>query len=69
MAIKRNITVSGTLYFHQDKPFPDKVLVKNMELHPDDNELPTLGSLRGIAPNCSGGMDSVDYVRSVRDEQ
>ena len=68
-AIKGNVTVSGTMDFYQDKPFPDRVQVKKMELHPPDDDLPTFGSLRGFAPNCSGSMESVEYVRSIRDEQ
>jgi hypothetical protein len=68
-AIKGNVTVSGMMYFYQDKPFPDTVHVREMELHPPDDDLSTFGSLRGFAPNCSGSMESVEYVRSIRDEQ
>ena len=68
-AIKGNVTVSGPMYFHQDKPFPDVVHVKEMELHSPDDSLPTLASLKGSAPDCSGGVDSIEYVRGVRDEQ
>lgn len=67
-AIKGHVTVWGKMYFRQDKPFPDMVHVKQMELHPPDDTLPTLGSLRGFAPDCSGGMESVEYVRGIRDE-
>lgn len=35
---------------------------------PPEYPRPTLGSLRGMAPDCTGGMDSVAYVRKLRDE-
>lgn len=67
--IKRNVTVSGTLFHLPDKPFPDRVHVTTLELHPPDGELPNLRDLRGLFPDCTGGMSSVDFVRSLRDEQ
>jgi len=67
-AIKSNVTVWGTLYYQQDRAFPHMVHVTRMETHPPDRGLPTLRSLKGVAPDCTGGIESVDYVRSVRDE-
>lgn len=67
-AIKRNVTVAGTLYHHPDRPFPDRVQVKEIEIHPPDNELPKLRDLRGLLHGCTGGRGAVDFVRALRDE-
>jgi hypothetical protein len=68
-AIKRNVTVWGKLDFEPENPFPHRVAVTRMELHPPDSELPTLAELKGMAPGCAGGLTSVDFVRALRDEQ
>jgi len=67
-AIKGNVTVLGSLHFQPDSPFPHRVHVAKMELHPLDTELPTLSELKGMAPDCTGGLSSVDFVRAIRDE-
>lgn len=33
-----------------------------------DDDLPTLTSLQGIAPNATGGLSSEEFVRNLRDE-
>lgn len=68
-ALKKNVTVRGTLYHHPDRPFPDRVQVKELEIHPPDNELPTLRDLRGSFRGCTEGRSAVDFVRVLRDEQ
>ena len=39
--IKRVVTVFGVLYFQPDKPLPDRVRVKRMEIHPPNEALAT----------------------------
>ncbi len=36
--------------------------------HPED-ELPTLASLRDIAPDCTGNKSSEEFVREIRDNE
>ena len=67
-AIKKNVTVTGALYHHPDRPFPDRVKVHDIEVHPPDNELPKLRELRGILRGSTGGLRAVDFVRKLRDE-
>ena len=40
-----------------------------MKVHPYESDLPSLVSLRGLAPNATGKLDSVDFIRSIRDAQ
>lgn len=68
-AIKRNVTVSGTLFYHPNKPFPELVHVRELEIHPPDEELPKLGELRGLFAGCTNGLSAVEFVRALRDEQ
>ena len=68
-AIKRNVTVWGTMVSQRDRPFPHLVHVTKMKLHSPDAALPSLSSLQGIAPGCIGDLDSVSFVRAIRDEQ
>lgn len=68
-AIKRNVTVAGKLTYQPGKPLPARIAVEKMDIHPPDDELPTLSSLKGVLAGCLGAMDSVAFVRSLRDEQ
>lgn len=64
-AIKRNVTVRGSMHYYADHPFPKLVHVKSLEIHPCDDDLPSLAALRGIAPGSTGGLSAVDFVRSL----
>jgi hypothetical protein len=68
-AIKRNVTVTGLLFYQPDRPFPEKVQVEALEVHPPDSELPTLDQLRGVFGGCTGGKSAVEFVRGIRDKQ
>ena len=68
-AIKRHVNVVGMLHYAKQEPNPQRVRVESLDVRPRNDDLPTLASLRGIAPDCTGGVDSVDFVRAIRDEQ
>jgi hypothetical protein len=65
-AIKRYVFVSGQVKYQRRGFFPHEVEVSTMEVYPQESDLPTLGSLRGIAPNATGKLDSVAFIRSLR---
>lgn len=54
------------MYYYADQPFPKLVQVKSLEIHPCDDELPSLAGLRGLAPGSTGDLSAVDFVRSLR---
>jgi len=64
----RHVRVSGLLLFLGKDPFPHSIEVEELEVLPLDSELPSLFSVRGIAPKATGTKDSVAFVRSLRDE-
>jgi hypothetical protein len=68
-ALKRNVTAIGTLFHHPDRPFPDRVHVDQLEVHPPNDQLPTLRDLGGSFSGCTGGRSAVDFVRALRNEQ
>lgn len=66
-ALKRNVTVSGTLYYRPETPFPIRGKLRSIEVHPDAEALPRLSDKRGIARQSLKGIDSVRAVRAIRD--
>jgi hypothetical protein len=69
LAVKRNVTVYGTVSYPPDGAHAEKVQVKELEFHPPDSELPTLGQLRGAFRGCTEGKTATEFVRAIRDEQ
>ncbi|MGH8003743.1 MAG: hypothetical protein ACRECJ_03345, partial [Limisphaerales bacterium] len=61
------VSVSGTLRYKKREVFPYQIDVKNLDIYPPSKKLPSLNSLRGMAPNVTGGLDSVTFIRKLRD--
>lgn len=66
-AVKRYATVRGRMLYPPNRLFPSRIDVDELELHPHVDELPTLTSLIGAAPDLTDGVESVAYVRRLRD--
>lgn len=68
-AVDRYVRVYGRLKFkrHLGMRYPYEVLVERIEVAPPEDELPTLGSLRGIASDVELNAPSERAVRRVRD--
>jgi hypothetical protein len=67
-AIKQNVTVTGTLSFRPDSPYPEMVQVDFIDIHPSDDALPKLADLRGLMPDATNGKPVVEFLRAIRDE-
>ena len=67
-AIKQNVTVHGTLSYRIDSPYPERVQVDRIEIHPADDKLPKLAALRGLMPAATGDKTATAFVRNLRDE-
>ncbi|GAG85127.1 unnamed protein product [marine sediment metagenome] len=65
--IKRYVDVSGVLRYKQNELYPYEIEVKRVKVYPEESELPTLNDLRGMAPGIIGKIDSVTYIRKLRD--
>ncbi len=68
-AIKRYTTVHGLMEFQPGSSFPSRITADRIEVNPPESELPTLRSLYGIAPDLTHGLDSVTFVRQLRDAE
>jgi len=68
MAMDHYVNVIGQYQYQSGHPYPYYVQVTDIEIYPDENELPSLFDLQGIAPNATNGLSSEDFVRGIRDE-
>lgn len=65
--IGRYVEVRGELHYkHRDK-FPYAVSATEIEVFPEEEELPSILDLRGIAPQATGDLSSEDFIRRIRD--
>lgn len=67
-ALGEHVRVTGEKKFKPKlkDPFPFEMLVNQIEVLPDEDQLPRLRDLKGIAPNATGAQSSEDFVRKVR---
>ena len=68
-ALGRKIRVLGELTYPKGDNFPRTVKVETIELLPEDDDLPGLMDLRGIAPDITGDLSSEEFVRNLRDAE
>ena len=68
-ALGRKIRVLGELTYPKGNNFPRDVKVEAIELLPDDDDLPSLTDLRGMAPDITGDVSSEEFVRNLRDAE
>jgi hypothetical protein len=66
-AIDKYVRVYGELRYKSRDNFPYAMNVEDLEILPDDNDLPNLFDLRGIAPQATGDLNSLDFIYSIRD--
>ncbi|CAB3627291.1 Uncharacterised protein [Achromobacter sp. 2789STDY5608633] len=64
--INRSVRISGQLHFKKAEKHPHLIKVRSIEVLPERSEVPSLSSLRGLAPGACEGMKSEDYVNKVR---
>ncbi|HEY5315889.1 MAG TPA: hypothetical protein VIK18_25390 [Pirellulales bacterium] len=67
-AIKRNVTVFGTVFYRPGGTLPSRVHVRSIDIHPSDDELPDLHAVRELGAWDTGGLTSVEFLRALRDE-
>lgn len=62
------VSVSGECFYRPGEAVPYKIHIRDMEVLPPGEELPSLSDLRGIAPEATGGKSSEQFVRESRDK-
>lgn len=68
-SVNRYINVTGKLKYKKRDKFPYAIDVLEIEIYPNEGELPTIFDLRGIAPNATGGLTSGAFVRRLRNAE
>jgi len=66
-AIGFQVAVVGLLKYQARSNYPNEINVEEIEVYPDETELPTMTDLRGLAPNATGELSSEEFVRKLRD--
>ncbi len=61
------VTVRGELRYKRKEKFPYAINASDIDLHPEDDQLPCLIDLKGISPHATGNLPSEEFVRKVRD--
>ena len=69
-AIGKYVTVLGEKKFKPSigDAIPYEMHAREIEVHPDEDELPTLMALKGLAPDITEGKTSEVFIREIRDE-
>lgn len=64
-ALFRRVMARG-LVAYNDESGAMRVKLRDLEVLPDAEELPTVTAMYGAVPDLTGGQDSVEYVRQLR---
>ena len=67
-AVGRYVEVRGRFRQRAIADYPHEVDIQELEVLPNEDELPTLMDLRGIAPDATAGLSSEEFVNQLRDE-
>jgi len=65
-AIGKYVEVRGVFKYKAVAHFPHEVEVREIRVLPPEQDLPTFESLLGAAPDLTGDVPSVDFVRAIR---
>ena len=68
-AVTKYVSIEGELRYKSSEPFPYAVNVSDIEIFLDEDELPSLFDLRGIAPQATGNLSSEEFVGLMRNGQ
>ena len=66
--INHYVNVTGNLQYKRRDKFPYAVSDAEIEIYPDEQDLPSIFDLKGISPNATGEMKSEEFVRRLRNE-
>lgn len=68
MGLEKIVLVTGEMFYRMNESFPYRIKVQDIDVYPDEDDLPHLIDLKGMAPNATGEMASEDFVRKLRAE-
>ena len=60
--------LTGDIKYKRNAQYPYEIIVEKMEIFPDEDELPTIYDLQGIAPDATHGISSEMFIANIRSE-
>lgn len=67
-AFGKFVTVTGKLKYKSYSNHPYEIVIDELEVHPDEKEIPRLSSLYGAFPNATGDKSTDEFLDEIRDE-
>jgi hypothetical protein len=64
-ALDNFVTISGRLRYKKMDRYPYAIDAKEVDIHEQNSDLPTLHDLRGVSSNSTEGMSAEEFVRSI----
>lgn len=68
-AVGQFVEVHGIIHYKVVSTFPHQIDVKKLEVLPEEDELPSILDLRGIAPGLTGGLSSEEFAQNLKDAE
>ncbi len=68
-AVGQFIEVHGIIHYKAVSTFPHQIDVKKLEVLPDEEGLPSIFDLKGIAPGLTGGLSSEEFAQGLKDAE
>jgi hypothetical protein len=65
-AVEKNVEVTGKLKYKGNNFNPIEVEVLEINIIPEQSQLPKLSDLLGLSKNITLGMDTVDFIKELR---
>lgn len=65
-SVNKYMHLKGRVKYKKKAKYPHEIYVREMEVYPDETELPTIFDLRGIAPEATGDLSSEEFVGMIR---
>jgi hypothetical protein len=64
--VGKYINVTGKVHYRERDKHPYKIMVASIEIYPQEDKLPSIFDLKGIAPDLTGNLSSEEYLRKIR---
>lgn len=68
-ALKKHCRVHGLLAYTENNPYPIRLDMERIELSSPESQLRSLRSFVGTIPDFTGGLEVIEYLRRLRDDE
>ncbi len=67
-SVEKYMELRGDVKYKSKARFPFEIEVKEIEVFPDEEDLPTMFDIQGMAPNATGDLSSEEFIAKIREE-